>query len=270
MRGARTYLPEFVLLGAVLSIGVLGFWDLYLAPEAAPQPHHHAHLVTSFGWLLLLLAQLVMIARGNFAMHRKWGLAVLIAAPLVFATIAYLSVLSAARGVASGEGDMLLVQNVMVTLQFGLLVFLAFLFRRRRALHGSLMASTSILFGGIALFFALISFMPIFRIEGPDTFYRFGLAAMTAQGITLAAGALMLASAPKTRWPYLLAAGFFVLNEGISQLLVASVLIGPATRIVGALDPVLTFALSFVAMFALLAFMLLPTLRGKQARAAKP
>lgn len=263
MTNARKYLPELVLLSSVLVISVLGFWDLYLASDASPKMHHHLHLVTAFIWLGLLFAQLSLIAKGDFKGHRKWGLTVLFAAPLVVAAVAALSVLSAARAAASGEGDMLLVQNVGVTLELALLIVLAFVFRKRRELHGSFLTSTSILFGGIALFFALISFAPMFRIEGPETFYRFGTAAMTGQAICLVAGIAMFATAPKTRWPYLLAAGFFVLNSVIDQALVTSGLDSAATSAVGSLDPVLTFATVFVLMFAVLAKMLVKPQKAK-------
>ena len=112
----------------------------------------------------------------------------LVAGPLLVATTAMLAVHSAHKGVVSGEGDFLIVRNVMATLELGLLIFLAFLLKNRRKLHGSLLLSTTILFMGIALFFAMISFVPQFRIEGPETFYRFQMAAITGQVICLAVG----------------------------------------------------------------------------------
>ncbi|MEE4152966.1 MAG: hypothetical protein V2I27_02285 [Erythrobacter sp.] len=51
----RPYWPELALIIGVLAIGVLGFWELSLGPAAAPRFHHHVHLMTAFGWLLLLL-----------------------------------------------------------------------------------------------------------------------------------------------------------------------------------------------------------------------
>ncbi len=60
-----------------------------------------------------------------------------------------------------GKADVLLVQNVLVTLEMALLVFLAFLLRQNRSVHGSLLMSTSLLFMGIALFFTLISYATV-------------------------------------------------------------------------------------------------------------
>jgi hypothetical protein len=100
----RRYRFEFALIAAAMVISILGFWDIYFGARADAQPHHHLHITTAFIWMGLLLAQLVMIARGDYANHRKAGLAVLVAAPLLVATTAMLSVFSAYKGVVSGEG----------------------------------------------------------------------------------------------------------------------------------------------------------------------
>jgi hypothetical protein len=74
---------------------------------------------------------------------------------------------------------------------------------------------------------------------------RFGTAAITGQTICLVAGALLFASNPKTRWPYLLAASFFLLNEAINYGLASFELSYPATEIVGSFDPHVYFCRSF-------------------------
>lgn len=261
MTSSNRHGPEFILLAAVSVISVLGFWDIYFGPYASPQPRHHLHVATAFLWLLLLLFQLGSVTRRRFVSHRRSGLAVLLVGPLLVATTATLSVLSAHRAFVAGEGDFLIVQNVMVTVQLGLLLFLAFVFKKRRLLHGSLLFSTLILFGGIALFFTLLTFVPMFRIEGPETFYRFGTAAITGQAVCLGAGALLFASNPKARWPYLLAAGFFLLNEVINRALTGFGLLDSATRAVGSLNPVVTFVAVFALQLALLSAAIFPVFR---------
>lgn len=246
------YIPEFSLLAATSVLSILGFWELYFGSQANPQPHHFLHTATSFIWLFLLFAQLYLVSRGKYHSHKSVGMFVLGVAPLVIGTTAALSVHSAHKGLLSGQGDFLIVQNVMVTVQLALLVILAFLFRKRRALHGSLLISTAILFAGIALFFTLIGFIPMFRIEGPETFYRFGTAAMTGQAICLAAGFLLFVTSPRTRWPYLLAAAFFPLNGAINGLLEGLNLIDPLTVAVGSQSPILTFFATFLLVLLIL------------------
>ena len=84
--------------------------------------------------------------------------------PLLFASVALMSVHSAYKGLTSGQGDFLIVQNVMVTIETGFFILLAFIFKKQRKLHGAFLISTVILFMGIALFFTLISFVPQFKI----------------------------------------------------------------------------------------------------------
>ncbi|WP_343345684.1 hypothetical protein WJT74_00735 [Sphingomicrobium sp. XHP0239] len=269
MRIAKRYLVEYSLLAGVSIVSVLGFWDFYFGREANPQPYHHLHVITVFLWLLLLLVQLNSISNGGIAKHRRNGLFVLFMAPFLIATVASLSVLSARRAAASGTADPLLVQNVMVSLQLGLLVVLAFLFKKRRAVHGSLLFSTLILFGGIAVFFALLSFVPMFRIDGPETFYRFGTAAITGLVICVAVSLSLFVSAPKTRWPYLLAAGFFLFNVAINGALSGLRLDSLATDMVGSLDPLWTFAGAFVVQFTLLALLVSPITRPSTIRQSR-
>ncbi len=246
------YIPEFSLLAATSVVSILGFWQLYFGSQANPQPHHFLHTATSFIWLFLLFAQLYLVSRGKFQSHKSIGMVVLGVAPLVIGTTAALSVHSAHKGLLSGQGDFLIVQNVMVSVELALLVILAFLFRKRRALHGSFLMSTAILFAGIALFFTLIGFVPMFRIEGPETFYRFGTAAMTGQAICLAAGFLLFATSPKTRWPYLFAAAFFPLNGAIDAFLAEWNLTDQLTLVVGSQSPILTFFATFLLVLLIL------------------
>lgn len=164
-----------------------------------------------------------------------------------------LSVYSAYNGVVSGEGDFLIVQNVMGTAELGLLILLAFVFRKRRKLHGSFLLSTAILFMGIALFFTLISFVPMFEIKGPDTFYRFGTAGLTGQIICLLVGLLFLIKDFRNGWPYLLAGLFFLLNEWVRSSLTKNKLIDPLTEFVGSMSLPFTFVGSFTLLLALLA-----------------
>lgn len=261
MLRASQYRFEFALLAAVLPIAVLGFWDIYFGADAEAQPHHHVHIATVFMWLFLLLAQLALIARGNRVTHRKVGLAVLVAGPLLVATSATLSVYSAFKGVVSGEGDFLIIQNVGVTIELALLIFLAFLLKRQRKLHASLLLSTSIMFMGIALFFALISFAPPFRIEGPETFYRFQTAGLTSQAICLTTGLLFFVRDRRNGWPFLVAAACFPMNDAIRALLSNAGMIDPFTALVGSMSLPLTFVAAFAIMAALLTTTVLPAAR---------
>ena len=253
MKRVRHYVLEVALLAAVILVSVGGFWNIYFGTDADPQPHHHLHLATVCIWMGLLLAQLILIVRRSYQAHRKIGLAVLVAGPLLVATTAMLAVHSAHKGMVSGEGDFMIIQNTMATLELGVLIFLAFLLKNRRKLHGSLLLSTLIVFLGIALFFTLTSFVPPFRVEGPETFYRFEMAGTAGQVACLAAGFLFFIRDPKNGWPFLAAGFCFPFNDAIYSLLTSLGLIDPLTDIVGSMSQPLTFVAIFALLFSLLA-----------------
>lgn len=253
MKKFNKYFLEYLLIAVVILLSVTGFWKIYFGADANPNWYHNLHVATNFIWLSLLLYQLNLLDTHKPGHHRRVGASVLVLGPLLFASTALLSVHSAHKGLVSGQGDFLIVQNVMVTLELGLLILMAFVLRKRRKLHGSFLMSTTILFMGIALFFTLISFVPRFKIEGPETFYRFATAAMTGQAICLVVGLLFLVKDWRNGWPLLLAASFFLLNEVLRSFLTARKLIEPLTEFVGSMSPSLTFAASFAVLLALLA-----------------
>lgn len=252
MKPTRRHLPEQLFLAAVFLLAIAGFWPIFLGPGAEPDAHQQMHLVVVFAWLALLFVQLRLVSRQDFAGHRRLGAAVLVVAPLLVASTAMLAVHSANKGIVSGRGDPLVVQNMMGPVELGLLVFLAFLLRKRRPLHGALLMATAISFMGIALFFTLLGFVPGFRIEGPETFHRFALAGMTGQGICLAVGLAFLARDYRNGWPYLLAALFFPFNDLLGRALARFDLVDPLTRFLGSLSQGWTFVGGFALMLALL------------------
>ncbi len=252
MRNFKRYILEYLLFVVVIVLCVPGFWNIYFGVDARPTFYQNLHVATSLSWLFLLLYQLILIGKKQNASHRKIGVAILFFGPLLFATTALLSVHSAHKGVVSGEGDVLLVQNVMGTLELGLIILLAFIFRKKRKVHGAFLLSTAILFLGIALFFTLINAVPQFKIEGPETFYRFGMAAATARYVCLAIGLLFFLKDRASGWPILLVSSFFTLNEYINQLLAKYNLLQPLTEAVGSINGFIIFFGSFLVLLSLL------------------
>jgi hypothetical protein len=118
---------------------------------------------------------------------------------------------------------------------------------------GPLLVATTALLLGIALVFTLISWVPQFKIEGPETFHRFQDAAVTGQGICLVVGVLFVVKDFRNGWPYLLAGLFFVLNEVIRSWLARNQLIEPITEFVGSMNQPVTFVGSFAVLLGLLA-----------------
>ena len=245
---ARGYRIETAFLVLTIAISIAGFWSLYLGPDAAPNGFHHLHLLTSFAWLALLLIQLRLISARRIDLHRRFGRVVLILAPLLIASSALLSVHSAARALGAGQADPLIIQNVGVTVQLAILLLLAFAMIRRPRIHGAFLLSTALLFMGIALVFAFVSFVPAFRIEGPETFDRFAQAAMTATAVVGACAIVLFLKEFRNGWPYLLPVIFIVANGLIDMQLSASGGTEGLTAIVGAWNRYLAFLVAFFLM----------------------
>lgn len=250
----KSHKPEIALLMLVILVSIAGFWQLFLGPDAEPGGVHYLHLVTSLLWLALLLVQLVNIERRRFSRHRSIGLAIFVIAPLLVATVAMLSVRSAARALMEAQADRLIVQNVMMTFELGLVIALAFALRKNRNLHGAFLMSSSLMFMGIALFFSLLSFVPQFRIEGPETFYRFGTAAAAAGLVIAVIGTAFFLRNRRHGWPWLLVGLVFFINEAINALMRNYGGLQPLTEFVGSFDENDAFGAALVVSLALLTF----------------
>ncbi|OGT60244.1 MAG: hypothetical protein A3E01_15515 [Gammaproteobacteria bacterium RIFCSPHIGHO2_12_FULL_63_22] len=261
MKQTSGYAWELALIGTTAAVAVAGFWNLYAGGSAAPDSYHHLHVTTNFAWLTLLFYQATQLRNGNFQDHRRMGLLVLVLGPLLVASTALLSVHSARKGIESGQGDFLIIQNVGVTLELALLIVAAFVVRKRRKLHGSFLMGSVLLFFGIALFFTLISFAPPFKIEGPETFYRFATAGMAGNIVCFLIGLAFFFRDWRNGWPMLIAGVLFPLNDFVGGLLDSQDLIGPLTMAVASLNQPLTYAGTFLVLLA--ALLATGVLRGR-------
>jgi hypothetical protein len=202
----RPYAAEIALVLATMVVGMLGFWNIYVGPRSGAESHHHFHVATTFVWMGLLLTQLLLLAQGQWQLHRRIGLLVLAAGPLLVGSAAFLAVHSAQSAISNGQPDFLIVQNIVGTFWLALVLILSFAFKKRRKVHGAFMMSTLLIFLGPAVFFALIAFAPAYRIEGPETFYRFRTAGAMSLNINLAVALLMAVKDWRNGWPYLFTA----------------------------------------------------------------
>ena len=238
-----------IALSFAMSIG--GFWALYFGADAAPTAYHHLHVLTTFTWLLLLAIQLNLYRLRFLSLHRRIGQSLFFFAPFLGATLVLLTVHSASRAAALGQPDPMLIQNGLPALETILLIVMGFAVRSRRLLHGHFMVSSVTFFLGIATFFALISLVPGYVIEGPDTYYRFEKAASTSVGACVAVCVVMFLGGGKDSWPWLVPAGFLLVN-GLVQGGLSPEFFTKITGVVGATSETLAFAGSFLAIAGML------------------
>lgn len=216
----QQYTLDIAFLVLVIGVSLVGFSSLLRGDNAALTGYHALHIVTSLAWLMLLLGQLVLVRQHRYERHRVVGAAIFAVGPILIASLTLLTVHSAGREAAAGTVDDLVVQNVMFTLQVALLIFLAFALRRNRKIHGALLQSTALMFLVIALFFTFISYVPGYRIEGPETFDRFAKSGQTSALIGAIVGVLFFLRSWRSGWPWLLVTTFFFGN-GFLQFAVA-------------------------------------------------
>ena len=250
----QKYTLEMAFLLMVIALSLVGFSSLWSGQHSERTPYHYLHITTSFAWLLLLLSQLVLIRRNSFRRHRAIGQSIFIAGPLLVASLTLLAVHSAAKNAAAGQADELFVQNVGSTIQIALLVFLAFALRRNRNLHASFLMSTALVFLGVALFFAFISYVPGFKIEGPETFSRFAKAGQTSSIVILVIGLLFFLRNWRTGWPWFIAAAFFTLNGWLQVYLDSTGRTLPLTQLVASIGRAPAFGASIL-LFGFLLWM---------------
>ena len=246
------YTLEIVFLVMVIPLSLVGFSSLALGERPELTVYQGLHILTSLAWLLLLLSQLVLIRQHRFDRHRAIGTSIFVAGPVLVATLTLLTVHSAAKDAVAGRVDVLVVQNVTFTLQVALLVLLAFVLRRNRKVHGSLLLSTALLFMAIALFFTFISYVPQYRIEGPETFSHFAEAAQASSLVCSLIGLLFFLKHWRTGWPWLVTTTLFFVNGSLQMLVGQTDRAKPLTVLVASIGRMPAFALCLMIFQALL------------------
>lgn len=240
----KNRMNKFFLVVVVL-VSISGFWKIYFGQAASPTFYQNLHVFTTLLWLGLLIIQLNYIDTKNKLIHRRLGKSIFVVGPFLVATLILLSVHSASKSAERGEADLLVIQNIFPAIEVAMLLLLGFLFRKNRMLHGHFLMSTALLFFGIALFFTLISFIPGYKIEGPETFYRFEASSKLATYVSVAIGLILFLIQWKSGWPWLLVCMLFFLNGYLSQLFSEAEMIS-ITDFIGSINEYVAFLSSLI------------------------
>jgi hypothetical protein len=141
--GSRVYVG-FALL--VLASALIGFFTTYLRPMWRSEFHGpwqaHAHGALLAAWLLVFLAQALLVRARRVAVHRTLGWAGVALVPLVALSTMAMGVHAMHRDLAAGLGDIAtstLVGTITSPLIFAALVAGAVANRRRPDVHKRLM-----------------------------------------------------------------------------------------------------------------------------------
>ena len=131
---------------ALLALAVAAFWPGYLSKLGAANRYTHVHAALGTGWLLLLVAQPLLIRASLRSWHRVLGRI----GVLVGATFFVSGILVAHHSVARLDAEAFAREGVFVYLPlamaaiFAVALALAVVWRRTPALHGRFMAATAL------------------------------------------------------------------------------------------------------------------------------
>jgi hypothetical protein len=145
----KAYLLFLVGLAAI----VAGFWRTFFGDPLSNDGWHTLHGIASTSWVLLLIAQSLLIGRNNHRLHRRLGWASLALIVLLVGTSSYMVwiELVGADGLPRDLRLSLVFLDVSFLLLFVVMYGLGLAYRRNRRLHSRLMGSTILIGLGPAL-----------------------------------------------------------------------------------------------------------------------
>lgn len=197
---ART--PLYFVL--VLAAGLWGFYPSYLAQLRETDLGHHAHGLTAFAWMLMLIVQPLLIRLRRRALHRRVGQLAYVLAPLFIAAGLWMTWQTAHpdNPFTQRFGPRLLPVDLSFLLGFGVAFGLAIKHRRDIHRHARYMAVTGLLILPPALARLAPQVLPVRGFE---------LAFHIAYFVTEAVTALLIAVSWRLRQPVLPFVGLMAL-----------------------------------------------------------
>lgn len=193
---------------ALLALTFVAFWPGYFSKLPANLLAHHVHAASSILWMILAIVQSWSIQNGQFALHRKVGLASFVLFP--FFLIGGMWVIHVEATTLAGDPT----RNVDNIAQFGIFdplanIAFALLFhgglkyRHKVQLHSRYMLAT-LLFVIAPIGFRLLAILiPFFGADG-----NFSYAMAGGNLIALTVALYLFRQAPKHGRPFLIAAVF--------------------------------------------------------------
>ena len=142
----------------LIGLTVVAFWPGYLSRLGRSQWQHHFHGLTALAWMLLLIAQSMLIDRRDRARHRWLGRAMLGLVPLFCAGgfLVVQTMLQRTDVFRATMGDRLMWVDGLSTVTFAFLCHQALAHRRNPALHGGYLLATP-----LPLIMAVVTRLPL-------------------------------------------------------------------------------------------------------------
>jgi hypothetical protein len=245
------YAPYFV--GFVLLVIMAGFWASYFAAQRAIPIAFHVHAVSSMIWLALLIVQQVAVQRRAVELHRILGKASFVLFPfLIFGFVMIINRAAsrfavredaeiAALGPAFGVGMGVAIAAYLT------LFFLALKHRRNVKLHAGYMLATPLILFESPFSRVMGNFLPWMNVIGSDYPYVILDTIMISNMLAIAFALVVYARNRKHGAPWLVAAGFIMLQSLTMWFAPDVPLISRAFAVYAAVPPGITLALGVAA-----------------------
>ncbi len=174
----------------LIAIVILGFWPSYFGPLSSGGVTRpwiiHVHGAVFSGWMVLLLAQVSLVATGRVRMHRRLGNVGIVYGALVLVLGLVVSFVAPVLHVRAGEWTMDRAAGFMLLPLVDMVLFAGFFgaaiaYRRRSEIHKRLIlaATVALAFAAVArmsfespVVFLLVWLSPLFAAMAFDVFTR--------------------------------------------------------------------------------------------------
>ena len=206
--------PYYVL--AVIAVIIAGFWPSYFAKWGSVPWQFHAHGVAASLWVLMVLAQSILVHKAQLPLHRAVGKSSLLLFPFLIGGLAAIIDLTG-KGYVTGDGvtrqlygGQFLAGLALAIAAYVVLYYRALKFRRKVWLHSGYMLATPLILFESPFSRLMTVFVPGLTIRGPQDFDRIIPSIEWAMAIELAIVAMLWFRFRDKASPFLVAGGFIV------------------------------------------------------------
>jgi hypothetical protein len=202
----------WLYVSALLALTFIAFWPGYFSKLSAKLLAHHAHAASAVLWMILAIVQSWSIHKGQFALHRKTGLATFVLFPFFLVGGIWVIHVEATTLAADPTGN---VDNIaqfgifdpLANIAFAILFYSGLKYRHKVQLHSRYMLAT-LLFVIAPIGFRLLAiFVPFF---GANENFSFAMAGGNL--IALVVALYLFRQAPEHGRPFFIAAAFIAVQ----------------------------------------------------------
>ncbi len=160
----------------VMAVIIAGFWPSYFAKWGSVPWQFHAHGVAASIWVMMVLAQTVLVHKSQLPLHRIIGKSSLFLFPFLIGGLAAIIDLTG-KGFVTGDGPVralyggaFLLGLLVAVAAYVLLYYRALKYRRKVWLHAGYMLATPLILWESPFSRVLGEVLPAFAVNGPQDF----------------------------------------------------------------------------------------------------